>query len=135
MLWKVATTGAAVLAAVLGTLLALAYLDNKALSQQIAVTEHRINDPKVGLVAQLAQAETNVVTVRTALTRQNAVLVARGRADAERLARVSDQLFDTQRQNRERLVIIDRLMALPPKGDSLIDRYNDIDRRLLETLQ
>lgn len=134
-LWKFATGGAAIISLCLTIALTMAYLENKVLNHQIELADHRVNDPKVGLVALLAQSETNVATLRTTLTRTTEVLTRQVLADQFRLTQISAQLADTQRENHRKQIVIERIMALPPKGLSLEDRYEDIDRRLLETLK
>ena len=134
-LWKFATAGAALIALGLSLALLNASIENRSLTKQITVAEKRINDPKTGLVVRLAQAETNVVTVRVALTRQNEQLKQHSAQAEARLALLSAQLSDTQRRNRRNLDKINKLMALPPQGPQPIDRYEDIDRRLVESLK
>ena len=134
-MWKFATGGAAIISLGLTIALTMAYLENKVLSHQIELTDHRVNDPKVGLVALLAQSETNVATLRTTLTTTTEVFTKQAQVDRLRLSYVSAQLVSTQRDNRRKQIVIERIMALPPKGNSIEDRYNDIDRRLLETLK
>lgn len=134
-LWKLMTGAAGVLTLVLAFFLFQANIENRTLTRQIQVTDKRVNDPKNGLLVQLERERINTVTVREGLTRQNNSLRAQAAEDARNLALVSSQLATTQRENRQNLERITKIMALPPQGSLPIDRYDDIDRRLLETLK
>ena len=134
-MWKFMTGGAAILSLGLSIALVVAHIQNKSLERQIETSRLRIEDPRTGLVALLAQAETNVATLHTTIKTNNETYQRRSQADADRLAKVSLQLEETQRDNRKRQQILDRVMILPPRGSSLEERYEDIDRRLLEMLK
>lgn len=134
-IWKIATGGAAIISIVLGIALTMSYMENRSLISQVAKAERSINDPKTGYVVRLVQCRTNAAALQVALDKQTRALKDRAASDASALQSVTDQLRDTQRRNRERGENTQRVFALPPKGVTLEDHYEDIDKRLLETLK
>lgn len=136
MIWKSATFGAAIVAAFLGLALTQSYLENRHLVQQFAQSERRINDPDTGYVVQLAQSRMNAAGLKVSLDRLNVTLLEQASVAKTRLLETSKALDEAQRKNKENEARIRRLLlATPPKGNTLEDRYEDIDKRLLESLK
>lgn len=133
--WKLATGTAALVAVLLGFALTQSYLENRYLARQIELADKRINDPKTGFQARLAQSHTNAATLATSLNVQSSAMI-KSQSEAEiRLAETEAQLALAHRQNKEQLAKILKLLATPPKGVTILDRYSDIDNRLMESLK
>jgi hypothetical protein len=134
-LWKIMTGLAGLLSIALSLALANSYFQNRTLQHQVAVIDARINDPKTGFIMKLAQADTNVATLKVALDQQNLKLQAQSDADAKALSDVEAALDAVQHDNQKKDRVISKFLAIPPKGDTLIDRYQDIDQRLVGGLK
>lgn len=136
--WKLATIGAGIVAATLGFLLFMSNMEKASLNEQKAELTDRIENPRTGYVARLAQANANVVELRTSIERQNTVIRQREgearQAQAE-LERLRGELRTAQANSAELRQRLQRFMATRPQGDSLTERVNDIDRRVLEDLK
>ena len=133
--WKLATGGAAILSVLLGLALTASYLENRQLVRQIELAEKRINDPKTGYAARLAQSHTNEAQLQFNLDRQNQVLRSQESEAKVRLGATQQALNEAQKRSKDQAVLVRQLLAIPPKGDTLEDRYRDIDNRLLESLK
>jgi len=135
--WKLATIGAGVVAALLGFFLISAHLENKSLNTQKAELVDRIENPQTGYVARLAQANANVIELRTAIERQNVVIRQRegeAREAQANLESLRAQLREAQARSADLNRRLQRFLATKPQGATLEDRVNDIDRRVLEDL-
>lgn len=129
--WRIATGAAAVIALAMMALLMSSYFTNRELTQQRDVLANRINDPKSGYVAQLAQARTNVEQLKVAVAVQNAAYDKLSAESAARLAESKRQLAAAQAETK----VIERklagFLATKPQGSTLEERVRDIDRRAL----
>ena len=132
--WKLATIGAGILSLVLVSLLMASGFENRDLTRQRTELANRINDPKTGFVVRLAQAQTNVETLKVALETQRASF--KKESDKQNLAlRASEQRLATaQRETRAMEVKLQRFLATKPQGDTLEDRVRDIDERAMTEL-
>lgn len=129
--WKLATGGAVIASVVLGFFLAQTYIENRQLVRQIEVATQEAMD----LQADLAQSHTNTATLQVNLDRQNLALRTQ-EAEAEARLRVTEAaLEEVRKQNKEQAERLRKILAVPPKGATVEDRYEDIDRRLVESLK
>ena len=128
--WKLATGTAAIASIILGFLLAQTYMENRHLVHQIEVAATKASE----LQANLAQSRTNGATLQVSLDRQNLALKTQKFEAEQRLQEVEAALEATRRENRQQAERLRKILATPPKGATVEDRYNDIDRRLLESL-
>lgn len=133
-IWKIATIGAGVVSLVLVALLMSSYFERQDLLKQRAALELRINDPKTGYVAQLAQATTNVATLKVAVERQTKQLKDFEAASNAQLKATEAQLKVAQEQTRVSQLKLNRFLATKPQGATLEDRVRDIDARALAEL-
>lgn len=133
-LWKVATGGAALVALVLSALLLSSYFENRNLVTQRNTLTASINDPKTGYIAQLAQARTNVETLKVEVASQNAAYTKLSADSQARLAASEKQLAAAQAQTRAMEKKVDGFLATEPQGATLEDRIQDIDNRALQEL-
>jgi hypothetical protein len=131
-LWKIATGGAAVFALVLGVFLLSSYSENRGLSQQRDAFAEKINNPKTGYIAQLAQARTNVEQLKTVVETQNAAIDRLSAEGAARLAASERRLAAAQAETRvlERKVAV--FMSTKPQGVTLDERVRDVDSRAMK---
>lgn len=132
--WKLATGGAALLAVVLSAFLMSSYFENRDLMAQRNELTRQINDPKTGFVARMAQAQTNIETLKAAVESQND---AYQRLSNESTARVNGLRAEVlAAQKRERIVTekLQQFLATKPQGATLEERIADIDRRALSEL-
>ncbi len=131
-LWKILTGGAAVLAVVLAGLLFSSYLTNRDLSAQRTVLSQRINDPKTGYIAQLAQSRTNVEQLKASIAQQNIAYDKLSKDSADRLAATKLALAQAQRETAVMQRKLDGFLSTKPQGVTLEDRVRDIDHRALQ---
>ena len=131
-LWKVATGAAAVVAMILTVMLATSYMHSRDLSRQRDVLATRISDPVNGYVAQLAQARTNVETLKVAVAQQNAAYDKLSTESQTRLAAAQARLADAQAKTKVMERRLSGFLATAPKGATLEDRVRDIDDRAMK---
>lgn len=136
--WKLATIGAGVLAAILGFFLFTSTLENRSLTKQKLELVDRIENPHTGYVARLAQANANVVELRTAIQRQNTIIREReneARQAQAQLEQLRTRLAAAQRETAQMQERLRRFMATPPRGNTLEERVRDVDNRIMEDLR
>lgn len=133
--WKGGTIAASFAMVVLGGFLVMAQLENRHLSKVNANLDALINDPKVGYVAKLAQAETNTATLKLGLERQRDSWKAEATKNARLLAETTARLAAAQDETRRAERQVGALLATKPRGATLEARVLDVDQRLLETLK
>lgn len=129
--WKLATGGAAIASIILGFLLAQTYFENRQLVRQVEVAAKQASV----LQANLAQSHTNTATLQVNLDRQNLALRTQELEATTRLRETEQALEAARRESKEQAARLRKILATPPKGASVEDRYEDIDRRLLESLK
>jgi hypothetical protein len=126
--------GASVSLLLLGALYAYALLDNRHLNRVNAELESKINHPVTGYVHRLETAKTSAATLQTSIERQNAAFTAQSRAAAEQLADTRRQLVEAKKATKRAEAKAAVLLATPPKGNTLEERIEDIDARIMESL-
>lgn len=133
--WKIATGAATAATLALAAMLVVVKIDNHNLTRLNDQLDSRINDPRTGYVAQLAQATTNVETLKVQLAEQTDAFQKKSDADAAKLheteARLAAALLARDKIQQQ----VDAFLAIKPRGDSLEARVRDVDSRLLEMLQ
>lgn len=133
--WQIgAGVAAAALLTVTGFYIA-AQVENRRVTELNTILDARISDPVTGYVVKLAQAETNVITVRTGLERQVAALRAAADAAEAKLHETEAALVIAQRESREAQRVAAEIMATRPQGETLEERILDVDARILESLK
>lgn len=106
-----------------------------------AETRHlsKVNERLTGDLAQarrdLAQAQTNVLTVRAALDRQNAALENLRIEGRRRIAAAEARLAEAQRNRADAERRAARIASSPPQGATDCEQLLDIDRRVTENLR
>lgn len=131
-LWKGATAGATVIAVVLIGLLISSYFVNRDISRQRDALSAQINDPTTGYVAQLAQARTNVETLKVEVQRQNAAIDQLSQDSQRRLAEAERRLAAAQAYATRVERQLAGFLATGPSGATLEDRVRDIDERAMK---
>lgn len=131
-LWKLATGAAAVALLVLGFMLTTSYLQNRDLSKQRDVLSARINDPATGYIAKLAQARTNVETLKVEVERQNAAYDKLSVESQAALKAAQARLAAAQAETRALERKVAGFLATAPKGATLDERVRDIDERAMK---
>lgn len=133
--WKLATIVAGVVTLGLTATLVVVKLDNRQLTKLNEQLDERINNPSTGYVARLAQANTNVETLKVELAQQNEAFKKKSESDAARLrdteAKLAAALVERARIQRQ----VDAFLAIKPRGNTLEERVVDVDTRLLEILK
>ena len=133
--WKIAT-GAAVAATLgLAVTLAVVKIDNHQLANLNEKLDARINDPSTGYVARLAQANTNVETLKVQLAEQNEAFQKKSDADAAKLRDTEAKLAVALAERAKIQKQVDAFLAIKPRGNNLEERVIDVDSRLLEMLK
>ena len=130
--WKLATGVAGILSLVLISLLMSSYFEKRDLMDQRTELTRRIDDPETGYVAQLAQARTNVETLKVALAGQNKKYQDLSKESQARLAAAEARLTAAQAQTRVMERKLNSFLATKPQGDTLDARIRDIDQRFLQ---
>lgn len=123
---------------VLGFMLWLSYHDNRGLMKQKMELVARIEDPKTGYVARLAQSNANVVTLREAITFTNEQMKVRdseAKVRSAELVRLRAQLAVAQSETRQMQSRLRLFLANKPQGATLDARVRDIDARILSELK
>jgi len=133
-LWKIGTFAAGLICLVLSGFLIASTLENRGLVVQRSALSAQINDPKVGFVARLAQANTNVETLKVALNTQRQSFETKAAQREAVLAETSRKLKLAQVSTRTMQLKLDRFLATKPQGATLEDRVRDIDQRALSEL-
>jgi hypothetical protein len=133
--WKAAGIGAVVILAVASFFLLQAQMENRSLTKLNNQLDARINNPATGYVVQLAQANTNVATLKTAVERQNVTIRTNAATADRQMAALNVALAGAERRNVGLRADAARILATPPKGNTLEQRVLDIDKRVLETLE
>ena len=133
-LWKIGTFTAGLICLILSGFLIASTLENRSLVAQRSSLSAQINDPKVGFVAQLAQANTNVETLKVALDTQRKSFETKAAQREAVLAETSRKLEVAQAASRTMQLKLDRFLATKPQGAILEDRVRDIDQRALSEL-
>lgn len=130
--WKLATIAAGVLNLVIGGFLVSSHFENKALSKQRDQLQMSITDPKTGFVARLTQAQNNVVTLETALAKQNAALQTLSKESAAQLAATRRELAIAQRESARAQARVNAFLNTKIEGKTLEERVIDVDKRAME---
>lgn len=133
-LWKIATGAAGVICLTLAALLMSSYFENRSIARQNAELARRINDPKTGYIAQLAQSHTNEATLKVQVAEQNLTIT---KLSAESTARLKAAEARVAAANAARLIAerkVAAFLATAPQGATLGDRFRDIDARILKDL-
>lgn len=134
LIWKIATGAVALITIALMGLLLATYFENRDLMKQRDTLSMSINDPRTGYVAQLAQARTNVETLKAEVSRQNQAYSNLSASSEARLADATRRLAAAQRETR----IIEQKLAVflstEPQGSTLEAQVLDIDNRILKEL-
>lgn len=133
-IWKIAASLAAVCSIVLSALLLSSYFENRELAMQRTELSKQINDPKTGFVVRLAQANTNVETLKVALDAQRKSFEGKAREREAVLAESERKLAAAQAKSRAMQLKLDRFLATKPQGTTLDERVRDIDQRMLAEL-
>lgn len=81
--------------------------------------------------ANTAEARLALDMCSTALTKQNAVLKAQAASDAAKLKTSTTDAAKTLKSQSATPAKVRKALA-PPKGPTLLDRYEDVDKRVLE---
>ncbi|ESQ85395.1 hypothetical protein AEAC466_04315 [Asticcacaulis sp. AC466] len=100
----------------------------------IADLRREIDGPVTGYKVRLTTCQANEATFRVAIDQQNKSFMALKTDSATRLAAAEQQVSAAHAAARAERTKFDRIMAAPPQGKTLLERYEDVDRRLLETL-
>lgn len=133
--WQIGASVAVVALLTVSGFLVAAQVENHRVTELNNVLDARISDPVTGYVVRLAQAQTNAITVTTALERQVADLKDAAAVAEARLNQTEANLAAAQRESREARRQSAAIMATRPQGDTLEDRVLDVDARILETLE
>ena len=133
-LWKIGTVGAGIVCAVLMFFLATSASENRALTAQRTLLSEQINDPKTGYVVRLAQAATNVETLKVALVTQRRSFEQQADVRNAALRQSEERLRVAQALTRGMEVKLTRFLATKPQGTTLEDRVRDIDARAMSEL-
>lgn len=133
--WQLGGVTAAIALVVASGFLIAAQVENRRLVEQNRVLDDAITNTTTGYIVRLAQAETNVVTVRTALEKQVADLRATADAAEARLRETEADLAQAQRETREARRAAAEILRDRPQGETLEDRVLDVDQRILESLK
>lgn len=131
-IWKIATGGAAVVALLLSALLLSSYFQNRDLSRQRAALAASINNPQTGYIAQLAQARTNVETLKVEVQRQNVAYDKLSAESQAALAAAQARMAKAQVETRAMERKLAGFLATAPQGATLEDRVRDIDERAMK---
>lgn len=133
-IWKLATGGAALLTIILSAFLLSSYFENRDLMSQRNELAKQINDPKTGFVARMAQAQTNIETLKATVESQNTAYRNLSQQSEARLASLRAEVVAAQK--REQIVSqkLQQFLATKPQGATLEERIEDIDRRALSEL-
>jgi hypothetical protein len=133
--WQIgAVSAGALLLAASGFLIA-AQLDNNRIAELNRTLDDRISNPVTGYVVKLAQAQTNVETVKQGLQRQVDGLKTKADADRKILAATEKKLAAAQIETAKARKLSAALLAEKPKGDTLEERVLDVDAKVLEMLK
>jgi hypothetical protein len=130
--WKLATGGAAIIALLLTVLLFSSYKVNQDLTQQRAVLQKSINDPETGFIVQLAQARTNVETLKVEVERQSQAYDKLSKDSEIALAAARAKLAVAQQETKAIERKVAGFLATKPQGATLEDRIRDIDDRAMK---
>lgn len=133
--WQIGGVAAGVLLLVASGFLIAAQVENSRVTELNRALDDKITNPTTGYVVKLAQAQTNVITVKTALERQVSDLKASAERDRLRLAATEARLQAAQRESAQARRDAAKILATPPQGDTPVERYDDVDARLLEQLK
>lgn len=133
--WKLATIGAGVVSLGLAGLLVAAKIENRQLTTLNSTLDDRINHPQTGYVVRLAQAHTNVETLKGEIARQNEAFRELSDADQARLRETEGKLSTALQERAKIQRQVEAFLASPPKGSTLQERVLDVDTRLLEMLK
>lgn len=133
--WKIATVASgAVILGLVGAMVVVK-LDNRQITKLNEQLDTRINDPSTGYVARLAQANTNVETLKVQLAEQNEAFLKKSNADAARLKETEAKLAAALAERAKIQRQVDQFLAIKPRGNTLEERVIDVDTRLLEILK
>ena len=132
--WKLATVAVGIACAILIALLTYAGIENRGLAAARTELASRINDPKTGYVVRLAQAQTNVETLKVALETQRASFQTESARQNVALRASEERLAVAQAQTRTMETKLARFLATAPQGATLEERVRDIDQRILSEL-
>jgi len=132
---KLAVGGAAIALLIASFFLLQAQMENRSLTKLNNQLDARINNPATGYVVQLAQANTNVATLKTAVERQNVTIRTNAATADRQMAALNVALASAERRNVGLRADAARILNTPPKGNTLEQRVLDIDKRVLETLE
>lgn len=133
--WQIGAVAAGAALIVSSGFLVAAQVENRRITELNRVLDERITHPTTGYVVRLAQAQTNAETVKAALEKQVADLKLAAAQDAAKLAETERKLAAAQRDTEAARRQVAEFLSLPPQGDTLEQRIQDVDARFLEMLK
>lgn len=134
-LWKITTAGVGLVCLILTALLMTSAFENRSLTKQRTELSNRINDPVTGYVVRLAQAQTNVETLKVALNTQRQSFETESAKQNAALAASEQRYAKARSETAAMQVRLNRFLATKPQGSTLEDRVRDIDARMMELIE
>lgn len=101
----------------------------------ISTLDKQINDPKTGYVARLATCRSNNQLLQGGISDQNASLALGAAKSATALAKASQQVAKAQIETGKAQAKAADILSTAPQGANDCERFEDIDRRVMESLK
>ena len=134
-MWKLGTLGASAVALCLGVALALSAAQKHQMEGDRAKLDAAINNPQTGYVVRLAQCRANVTDLEQSIEQQNARISAVEAGSAQRIATAETAVQRAREATRAANTRVTAILSAAPKGATVCERVEDVDRRFLEMLK
>jgi hypothetical protein len=94
-----------------------------------------LREKNANQVTEIALAEANTATCRTAITAQNAQWKAKSDADEARVAAISAAYESNRKATDEANRAVGAFLAHRPTGNTLLERYESVDAQVMGDLK
>lgn len=134
-LWKIGAIVAIIISLAIGAFAVKTQIESNQVAKQRDQLQRSISDPVTGYIARLTTAQNNVVVLEKAVERQNTELRRQSAESKAQLDRLRIELRVAQAQTRVYQGRVKELMAKPIKGNTPAERYDDVDKMIMEDLR
>lgn len=133
--WRLATYGLTTIALGLSGALTLKTLEARRLETERDTLHDQIHNEETGYIVRLSTCRNNAATLEASIADQNERIAGLEAETADRLATGAATLTAIQDENADLRARLDDLLDRPVVGETVCERVEDVDRRIMEWLE